>query len=109
MSKKELKVAIVGNLPTAVKIVQNSYENVLIKEYERGTDLPMKREFYDLILVNSYAGEGIGLMGLTCNYKVDGEMVTVPVRLLNEPPCYAAQAELSTLIKSDISLKLNNE
>lgn len=106
-SGKRMRIAIIGNLPTAEKIVREAYGNVQIAHFERGSDYAFVPEKFDLVLVKSYEGEGLGLMGLACNYPVDGEYITVPVRLLDEPPCRSAEAELATLIKLTISSKVN--
>ena len=106
---KSIKVAVIGKLPTAERAVREAYGNVQLVHFERGTDFTFVPEKYDLILVKSYEGEGLGVMGLTCSYKVSGESVTVPVRLLDEPLCRSAEAELATLIKCDIVKKVNGD
>lgn len=105
---KAIRVAVVGNLPTAERVVCEAYGNVQIIHYERGSDFAFVPEKYDLVLVKSYDGEGLGIMGLTCNYIASGESVTAPVRLLDEPLCRSAEAELATLIKCEIAEKINN-
>ena len=104
---KTIKVAVIGNLPTAEKIVRECYKDVVLTNYERGSDFAFVPQFFDLVLAKSYDGEGLGVMGLTCNYKASGESVTAPVRLLDEPPCRSAEAELATLIKCTIAKKVN--
>ncbi len=104
---EKMRIAIIGDLPTAEKIACEAYGNVQITHYERGSDYAFVPEKFDLVLVKSYEGEGLGLLGLTCNYPVDGEYITVPVRLLDEPPCRSAEAELATLIKLTIANKVN--
>lgn len=102
-----IKVAVIGKLPTAERVVREAYGNIQIVNYERGTDFAFVPEKYDLVLVKSYDGEGFGIMGLTCSYLASGESVTVPVRLLDEPLCHSAEAELAVLVKHTISKKVN--
>ena len=106
---KTIKIAVVGNLPTAEKAIREAYGNVQFVSFERGTDFAFVPEKFDLVLVDSYVGEGLGIMGLTCNYNTNGESVTIPVRLLDEPLCRSAEAELVTLIKCYIAKKVNGE
>ena len=108
MSGKPIKVSVIGNLPTAEKVVRECYKDVIITNYERGTDFALVPTVYDLVLVKSNDGEGLGVMGLTCNYNASGESVTVPVRLLDEPLSRSAEAELATLIKCEIVKMVNN-
>ena len=103
-----IRVAMIGNLPTAEKAIREAYGNVQLVSFERGTDFAFVPEKFDLVLVESFAGEGLGMMGLTCSYNANGESVTIPVRLLDEPLCRSAEAELATLIKCDIVKKVNN-
>lgn len=100
-----MKIAVIGKLPTTEKVVREAYGNVQLVRFDRGTDFAFIPEKYDLVLVKSFAGEGLGVMGLACNYAASGEMVTVPVRLLDEPLCRSAESELATLIKCNLARK----
>ena len=104
-----IRVAMIGNLPTAEKAIREAYGNVQFVSFERGTDFAFVPEKFDLVLVESFAGEGLGMMGLTCSYNANGESVIIPVRLLDEPLCRSVEAELVTLIKCDIAKKVNDE
>lgn len=104
---KVMKVAVIGNLPTVEKIVRECYKDAVITNYERGSDFAFVPQPFDLVLVKSCEGEGLGVMDLTCNYKASGESVSAPVRLLDEPPCRSAEAELATLIKCTVAKKVN--
>ena len=107
---KLIRVAVIGKLPTAERIVREAYANVQIDRYDRATDISYAPAEYHLILTESYAGEGLGLIGLTATYKTDtGEKVTTPVRLLAEPPCISAECELATLVNWTIAKKVNGE
>lgn len=102
-----IRVAVVGNLPTAEKVVREAYGTVKIVNYENGNDLASVPEKYDLILVKSFEGEGLGALGMNCCYTANGESVSVPVRLLDEPLSRSAEAELTSLIKNSIIRKVN--
>lgn len=107
---KLMKVAVIGNLPTAEKVIKDSYLNVQFDNYYRATDMAGLPEAYDLIIVESYAGEGLGLMELTVKYKANThEEVTVPVKLLAEPTTCAVEDELSVFVKLFVARKLNGE
>lgn len=63
---------------------------------------------YDLIIVESYAGEGLGLMELTVKYKANTrEEITVPVKLLAEPTTGAVEDELSIFVKHFVAKEVN--
>ena len=107
---KPIRVAVIGNLPTAEKTVQAAYKSVRFFRYERATDLEFHPTAFDLILVKSYEGEGLGVRGLTATYTTsEGDKVTAPVRLLDEPPCRSAEVELSVLVKTELAKKVNGE
>ena len=107
---KLMKVAVIGNLPTAEKVIKDSYLNVEFDRYYRATDMAGLPPVYDLIIVESYAGEGLGLMELTVKYKANThEEVTVPVKLLAEPTTCDVEDELSVFVKLKIAGKVNGE
>ena len=107
---KPMKVAVIGNLPTAEKVIKDSYLNVQFDNYYRATDMAGLPPVYDLIIVESYAGEGLGLMELTVKYKANThEEVTVPVKLLAEPTTCDVEDELSVFVKLKIAGKVNGE
>ena len=107
---KLMKVAVIGNLPTAEKVIKDSYLNVQFDNYYRATDMAALPPVYDLIIVESYAGEGLGLMELTVKYKANThEEVTVPVKLLDEPLIDGVEAELSVFVKLIVAKKVNGE
>lgn len=107
---KLMRVAVIGKLPTAEKVVADSYLNVQFDRYYRATDMAGLPPVYDLIITESYPGEGLGLMNLTVTYKADNyEEITVPVRLLSEPLCRGAEDELSVFIKLFVAKKLNGD
>ena len=107
---KPMKVAVIGNLPTAEKVIKDSYLNVQFDNYYRATDMAGLPPVYDLIIVESYAGEGLGLMNLTVKYKANThEEVTVPVKLLAEPLLDGVEDELSVFVKLKIARKVNGE
>ena len=63
---------------------------------------------YDLIIVESCAGEGLRLMELTVKYKANThEEVTVPIKLLAEPTICAVEDELSVFVKLFVAPKFN--
>ena len=107
-SGKTIKVAVIGDLPTAEKAIREAYGNVQFVSFERGTDFAFVPEKFDLVLVESYVGEGLSTMGLTCNYNTSDENLTFPVRLLDEPLSRPAEAELEMLIKYDVAMKVND-
>lgn len=107
---KLMRVAVIGNLPTAEKVIRDSYLNVEFDNYYRATDMAGLPPAYDLIIAESYPGEGLGLMNLTVNYKADTrEEVTVPVRLLAEQVSGGVEDELSVFVKLTVAPKLNGE
>ena len=107
---KLMRVAVIGNLPTAEKVIKDSYLNVQFDNYYRATDMAGLPPVYDLIIVESYAGEGLGLMDLTVKYKaITHEEVTVPVKLLAEPLLDGVEDELSVFVKLKIARKVNGE
>lgn len=107
---KLMQVAVIGNLPTAEKVIKDSYLNVRFDNYYRATDMAGLPPVYDLIIVESYAGEGLGLMELTVKYKANShEEVIVPVKLLAEPTTCAVEDELSVFVKLTVAPKLNGE
>lgn len=107
---KLMKVAVIGKLPTSEKVIQDSYLNVQFDRYRRATDMAGLPPVYDLIIVESYPGEGLGLMELTVKYKANThEEVTVPVKLLAEPTTGAVEDELSVFVKLRIAEKVNGE
>lgn len=108
MTGKQMNVAVIGNLPTAEKVIADSYLNVQFDRYYRATDMAGLPPVYDLIIVESYAGEGLGLMELTVKYKANThEEVTVPVKLLAEPTTCAVEDELSIFVKLFVAPKVN--
>lgn len=106
---KTMKIAVVGNLPTAVKVIRNEYDDVQFFNYERATDMPLVDHDYDLVLVQSYAGEGLGIRELTYTGRVGDDKVEIPVRLLHEPPCESAEIELAVFIRCTLAKKVNQE
>ena len=110
LTGKLMRVAVIGNLPTSEKVIQDSYLNVQFDRYRRATDMAGLPPVYDLIIVESYPGEGLGLMELTVKYKANThEEVTVPVKLLAEPTTCAVEDELSVFVKLRIAEKVNGE
>ena len=108
MTGKQMNVAVIGNLRTAEKVIADSYLNVQFDRYYRATDMAGMPPVYDLIIVESYAGEGLGLMELTVKYKANThDEVTVPVKLLAEPLMDGVEDELSVFIKLFVAPKLN--
>lgn len=106
---KQMLVAVIGDLPTAEKVIGDSYLNVRFDRYRRATDMAGLPPVYDLIIAESWAGEGLGLMNLTVTYKANThEEVTVPVRLLAEPVTDGVEDELSVFVKYVVVPKINN-
>lgn len=91
-----MKIAVCGNLPTAIGIVRQDSAN-RVRQYHDGAwlHLQLDREGYDLILVESCHGEGLPPMQLTA--KVEEQACVV--YLLAEPPGNVAQIELGMLLK----------
>ena len=109
LTGKTIRVAVIGNLPTSEIVLKEAYANIQIDRYYRATDMPFAIPEYHLILCESYVGEGLGLMNLTATYKTEnGQKVSVPVRILAEPPCMSAESELAVLIKCTIAKKVNS-
>lgn len=108
MTGKPMKIAVIGNLPTAEKVIRDCYLDVSFDNYCCTTDLTEMPSAYDLIIVESYAGEGLGMMDMTAKYKTNtDEEVTVPIKLLAEPVTDSVEEELSAFVKDVVAPKLN--
>ena len=92
--KKNIRVAVCGELPTACDyLLQNGV--VSIDRFSCATDIGRETD-YHLILV--YAPHGEGLLDVTFNGS-EGQNNQVPIRLLNEPCCDSALIELKSIIR----------
>ena len=92
---RSIRVAICGNLPTAKRTLRDLGVSE-IDQYDDAINACFKLrsgEVYHLILV--YAPQGEGLVA-EMPYKIEceGEWLSVPIKLLNEPPCESALFEL---------------
>ncbi len=97
MTPKNIRVAVCGSLPTACEHLLKQGV-VQIDKYEDAAEI-FEETVYDLILV--YAPNAEGLLDIKYSRKVASgkEGTAVPVRLLNEPACHSALAELSSFIR----------
>jgi len=91
----QLQVAVCGNLPTACRVLRDLGVSKIDK-YDDAINACFRLrqgEKYHLILV--YAPQGEGLVA-EMPYKIecDGDWQSVPIKLLNEPPCPSAIIEL---------------
>lgn len=110
MTGKEMRIAVVGELPVAQAIVLDEYKDVTFDHYENTGDMSIsckKQNIrYDVILVQCDEGEVLEDMQLVSKYKVNGEKVETPVTLISEPPTYTSELQLAKLITT-IGKKLN--
>lgn len=110
MTGKEMRIAVVGELPVAQAIVLDEYKDVTFDHYENTGDMSIsckKQNIrYDVILVQCDEGEVLEDMQLVSRYKVNGKRVETPVTLISEPPTYISELQLAKLIVS-IAKKLN--
>lgn len=92
---KKIRVAVCGNLPTACDYLL-SLGVVQIEWYIDATEIPEKND-YDLFLI--YAPQAEGLLNTQLiSGSADG-LRKCPIRLLNEPCCHSALAELKSTIR----------
>ncbi|MBQ3054739.1 MAG: hypothetical protein IJC88_01395 [Oscillospiraceae bacterium] len=104
---KNIRVAICGDLPTARRTLREIGVSK-IDQYDDAINACFKLrsgETYHLILV--YAPQGEGLVA-EMPYKIEceGEWKSVPIKLLNEPPCESALLELELAVQ-EIASKQN--
>ena len=97
MTPKNIRVAVCGSLPTACDHLLK-HGVVRIDRYDDAAEL-FDETAYDLILV--YAPNAEGLLDISFSREGASENgnAVVPVRLLNEPACHSALAELSSFIR----------
>ena len=97
MTKRDIKVAVCGELPTACNHLLECGV-VHIDQYLDATEIPDETA-YHLILIYAPHAEGL----LNTQYSRSGlysEGVThIPIRLLNEPCCRSALLELRSTIR----------
>ena len=104
LAGREIHVAVVGELPVAEAIIRDEYENAVFHRYESAADMSVIREKQglrlELVLIRCNDAEVLGSCGFTSIYKLGGEDVKVPVRLISEPPSYEAELDIAESIVS---------
>jgi len=110
LTGKEMRVAVVGELPVAMAIIKDEYADVRFDHYESAGDMSVTRKKenirYDIILIRSADADSLEEMTLVSKYKCNGEAVQTPVKLISDPPSYVAELELAELVVS-VAKKLN--
>lgn len=96
MTPTNIRVAVCGSLPTACDHLLK-HGVVQIDQYEDAAEI-FEETAYDLILVYAPNAEGL-LDTMYSRETTSGDGATVPIRLLNEPACHSALAELSSFIR----------
>lgn len=94
---RDIRVAICGDLPTAYNYLLRQGV-VQIDHYEDATEL-RKESAYHLILI--YAPNAEGILDTVYFRRTGSEKrdATIPIRLLNEPACNSALAELKSVLR----------
>ena len=95
--KKQVRVAICGNLPTAHDYLLRQGV-VQIDQYMDATELANETE-YHLILIYAPQAEGLLNTAYTPGALYGEGKISIPIRLLNEPCCHSAQLELGSIIR----------
>lgn len=93
----KVKVAVCGKLPTACDYLLRQGV-VQIDQYEDAAELSEEAK-YHLILIYAPNAEGILDTVYLRSTKSGENMVTVPIRLLNEPCCHSALLELRSTVR----------
>jgi len=95
--RSKIRVAVCGELPTACNyLLKNGV--VSVDTFLDATEIPDER-VYHLILVYAPQAEGLLNTRYTKNIQPDGQLETIPIRLLNEPCCDSALIELNSIIR----------
>ena len=95
--KREIKVAVCGDLPTACEFLL-SLGVVQIDKFLDATEIANETK-YHLILI--YAPNAEGLLNTQYSRSVPFEngRESIPIRLLNEPCCHSALMELKSTVR----------
>lgn len=98
----EMRVAVCGDLTTTCNMLRK--EGVSrIDRYADSIDLSVRLrrgEKYHLILVHAPQGAGLGATEYSYKTALDGDWLSVPVRLMNEPAYPSELSEVKVTLRS---------
>ena len=98
----EMKIAVCGELPTTCKALRRAGIS-RIDRYADSIDLSVRLrrgEKYHLILVHAPQGAGLGATEYAYKTELDGDWLSVPVRLMNEPAYPSELSEVKVTLRS---------